>query len=52
MDTDNQGKIGVAVVGTGFGQKVHIPGFQEHPRTEEPGIAGPLRHRRGRAENR
>lgn len=27
-------KIGVAVVGTGFGQKVHIPGFQAHPRTE------------------
>ena len=30
--TPNQ--IGVAVVGTGFGQKVHIPGFQHHPRTE------------------
>jgi predicted dehydrogenase len=28
-----QAEIGVAVVGTGFGQKVHIPGFQEHPRT-------------------
>lgn len=27
-------KIGVAIVGTGFGQKVHIPGFQAHPRTE------------------
>ena len=27
-------KIGVAVVGTGFGQKVHIPGFQAHHRTE------------------
>jgi predicted dehydrogenase len=26
--------IGVAIVGTGFGQKVHIPGFQAHPRTE------------------
>lgn len=25
--------IGVAVVGTGFGQKVHIPGFQAHGRT-------------------
>lgn len=25
--------INVAVVGTGFGQKVHIPGFQAHPRT-------------------
>lgn len=27
-------KFGVAIVGTGFGQKVHIPGFQAHPRTE------------------
>lgn len=27
-------KIGVAVVGTGFGQKVHLPGFQAHHRTE------------------
>lgn len=27
-------KIGVAVVGTGFGQKVHIPGFEAHPRTQ------------------
>jgi hypothetical protein len=26
--------IGVAVVGTGFGQKVHIPGFQAHHRTQ------------------
>lgn len=26
--------IGVAVVGTGFGQKVHLPGLQAHPRTE------------------
>jgi hypothetical protein len=26
--------IGVAVVGTGFGQKVHIPGFQAHPSCE------------------
>ena len=26
--------IGVAVVGTGFGQKVHIPGFQAHPSTQ------------------
>jgi len=26
--------IGVAVVGTGFGQKVHLPGFQAHPKTE------------------
>ncbi|MGC1307802.1 MAG: Gfo/Idh/MocA family oxidoreductase [Phormidesmis sp.] len=27
-------QIGVAVVGTGFGQKVHIPGLQAHHRTE------------------
>ncbi len=27
-------KIGIAVVGTGFGQKIHIPGFQAHHRTE------------------
>ncbi|NJN29775.1 MAG: Gfo/Idh/MocA family oxidoreductase [Synechococcales cyanobacterium RM1_1_8] len=26
--------LGVAVVGTGFGQKVHIPGFKEHPKTQ------------------
>lgn len=26
--------IGVAVVGTGFGQKVHIPGFKAHPQTQ------------------
>jgi len=26
--------IGVAVVGTGFGQKTHLPGFQHHPRTQ------------------
>ncbi|NJL01392.1 MAG: Gfo/Idh/MocA family oxidoreductase [Spirulinaceae cyanobacterium RM2_2_10] len=28
------GKIGVAVVGTGFGKKIHIPGFQHHHQTE------------------
>jgi len=27
-------KIGVAVIGTGFGQKVHIPGLAAHHRTE------------------
>ena len=32
--SENQQVIGVAVVGTGFGQKVHIPGFQAHPRTQ------------------
>jgi predicted dehydrogenase len=30
----NQNIIGVGIIGTGFGQKVHIPGFQAHPRTE------------------
>ncbi len=29
-----ESKIGIAIVGTGFGQKVHIPGFQAHHRTE------------------
>ena len=33
--------IGVAVVGTGFGQKIHIPGFQHHPRTEVVAIYNP-----------
>ena len=32
--TSSGSQIGVAVVGTGFGQKIHIPGFTEHPRTE------------------
>ncbi len=27
-------QIGVAIIGTGFGEKIHIPGFQHHPRTE------------------
>jgi predicted dehydrogenase len=31
---NDRSKIGVAVVGTGFGQAIHIPGFQHHPRTE------------------
>ncbi len=26
--------LGVAVVGTGFGNKVHIPGFKEYPKTK------------------
>jgi predicted dehydrogenase len=30
----SQGNIGVAIVGTGFGQKVHIPAFNAHHRTE------------------
>ena len=33
-DMASTNQIGVAVVGTGFGQKIHIPGFQHHPRTE------------------
>lgn len=28
------GTIGVAIVGTGFGQKIHIPGLQHHHRTD------------------
>jgi predicted dehydrogenase len=30
----SQSSIGVAVVGTGFGQKIHIPGLQVHHRTD------------------
>ena len=33
--------LGVAVVGTGFGQKIHIPGFQHHPRTEVVAVYNP-----------
>jgi predicted dehydrogenase len=29
-----QQTIGIAVIGTGFGQKIHIPGFQYHHRTK------------------
>ncbi|EKV00315.1 putative dehydrogenase [Leptolyngbya sp. PCC 7375] len=29
-----QASIGVAVIGTGFGQKIHIPGFKAHHRTD------------------
>ncbi|MBE9114758.1 Gfo/Idh/MocA family oxidoreductase [Lusitaniella coriacea LEGE 07157] len=29
-----ESKIGIAIVGTGFGEKIHIPGFQHHHRTE------------------
>ncbi|NEO17895.1 MULTISPECIES: Gfo/Idh/MocA family oxidoreductase [unclassified Moorena] len=32
--TEQLPTIGVAVVGTGFGQKIHIPGFNAHSRTE------------------
>lgn len=34
MVSSSQATIGVAIVGTGFGQKVHIPAFQAHHRTE------------------
>jgi predicted dehydrogenase len=27
-------KLGIALVGTGFGQKVHLPALQAHPRTD------------------
>ncbi len=27
-------EIGVAIIGTGFGEKIHIPGFQLHPKTK------------------
>ncbi|HEY9844924.1 MAG TPA: Gfo/Idh/MocA family oxidoreductase, partial [Candidatus Caenarcaniphilales bacterium] len=36
--TSAKPSIGVAVVGTGFGQKVHIPGFQAHPSTHVAAI--------------
>ncbi len=32
--TSSTDRLGIAVVGTGFGQKIHIPGFQHHHRTE------------------
>ncbi|MGC9526805.1 MAG: Gfo/Idh/MocA family protein [Limnospira sp.] len=34
-------KIGIAVIGTGFGQKVHIPALKEHPRTEIVAVYNP-----------
>ncbi|XHX77976.1 MAG: Gfo/Idh/MocA family protein [Stenomitos frigidus ULC029] len=34
ISSSTQPTIGVAIVGTGFGQKVHIPGFRAHPRTQ------------------
>jgi predicted dehydrogenase len=34
-------KIGVAIIGTGFGQKIHLPGFQHHPRTEVIAVYNP-----------
>lgn len=37
----NNNKIGIAIVGTGFGQKIHIPGFQNHSRTEVVAVYNP-----------
>ncbi|ERN41262.1 putative dehydrogenase [Rubidibacter lacunae KORDI 51-2] len=37
--------VGVAVVGTGFGQSIHIPGFQAHPRARVVAV-----HNRDRAK--
>jgi len=34
VERSSQSPIGVAVVGTGFGQKVHIPAFREFPGTQ------------------
>ncbi|MEQ9672731.1 Gfo/Idh/MocA family protein [Coleofasciculus sp. G2-EDA-02] len=34
-------QIGVAVIGTGFGQKIHIPGFQIYPRTQVVAVYNP-----------
>ena len=33
--------LGVAVIGTGFGQAVHIPGFQHHPLTQVVAVYHP-----------
>ncbi|MDB9516204.1 Gfo/Idh/MocA family oxidoreductase [Roseofilum reptotaenium CS-1145] len=30
----NQSPVGIGIVGTGFGQKVHIPAFEHHHRTQ------------------
>ena len=37
--------LNVAVIGTGFGQKIHIPGLQAHPRTQVVAV-----HHRDRAK--
>lgn len=39
-----QASIGVAVVGTGFGQKIHIPGFNAHHRTDVVAVYHRDRH--------
>ncbi|WP_173362890.1 Gfo/Idh/MocA family protein [Gloeothece verrucosa] len=61
MSIQSSDQIGVAVIGTGFGEKIHIPGFQHHPRTEvvavyhrdlEKAKAIALRHNIPIADNR
>ncbi len=41
MSNTAKNTIGIGVVGTGFGQKIHIPGFQEHPRTDVVAVYNP-----------
>lgn len=41
-------QIGVILVGTGFGEKVHLSGFQRHPQTE---IIGLYHHQRQKAQD-
>jgi predicted dehydrogenase len=37
--------IGVAVIGTGFGQKIHIPGLTAHHRTQVVAVCNPNREK-------
>lgn len=37
----NKQKIGIAIIGTGFGEKIHIPGCQHHHRTEVVAVYNP-----------
>lgn len=43
VQANGQDKIGVAVIGTGFGQKIHIPGLQVHHRVEVVAVMHPDR---------
>jgi len=47
MSTPSTTPIRVAVIGTGFGQKVHIPGFQKHHRTQ---VVAVYHHQRAMAQ--
>jgi predicted dehydrogenase len=38
-------KLGVGVIGVGFGEHIHIPGFQEHPRTRVVAVAAARQER-------